>query len=198
VEYFKHDSAEVSDNAHIGAGAKVWHGVQVMPGASVGEATILGKDVYVDAGVSIGARVKVQNHASLYKGSVVEDEAFIGPNAVLANDLRPRACTPDGALKTEMDWTARGATIKKGASVGAGCVVLPGVVVGSYAMVGAGSVVTEDLPDHALALGTPARVVGSVCSCGERLDPSLRCGKCGRSYVSTDGNVRPGPRSSDA
>ena len=140
----------------------------------------MGKGAYVDRGVRVGARVKIQNYALLYRGAVVEDEVLLGPACVLANDMYPRAANPDGSPKTDSDWTQAGVVVRKGASVGAGAVVLPGVEVGRYAMVAAGAVVTRAVPDHGLAVGVPARVVGRVCACGRplRRDPPL-CPTCG-------------------
>ncbi|MBI4758454.1 MAG: N-acetyltransferase [Chloroflexi bacterium] len=164
-----HPTAFVSSEAQIGPGIRVWHHCQVRERAVVGANCILGKGVYVDAGVIIGNNVKVQNGASLYRGVTLEDGVFIGPHACLTNDCYPRAITPQGRLKTDKDWEAGLILVKYGASIGAGAIILPNVTIGRFAMVGAGSVVTHDVPDHGLALGVPARLVGHVCSCGRRL-----------------------------
>jgi UDP-2-acetamido-3-amino-2,3-dideoxy-glucuronate N-acetyltransferase len=163
-----HHTAEVSDQAQIGEGTKIWHHVQIREKARVGSNCIIGKGVYVDHDVVIGDNVKIQNGAYLYTGVTVEDGAFIGPGACLTNDRYPRAILPSGELKGVDDWQVEPITIRRGASVGARAVILPGIVVGRFAMVAAGAVVTRDVPDHGLVQGNPARLVGYVCACGRR------------------------------
>ena len=164
-----HETAEVSDRARVGEGTKVWHQAQIRENARVGVNCIIGKGVYIDFDVVIGNNVKIQNGASIYHGVTIEDGVFVGPHACLTNDRYPRAITPTGELKQGQDWEVGRITIKNGASVGAGAVVLPDVVVGSFAMIGAGAVVTRDVPDQALVQGNPARLVGFVCRCGRKL-----------------------------
>ena len=181
--FFAHPSAEVADDALVGIGAKIYHQVQILPGASVGEGTIVGKGVYIDHGVMVGARAKIQNYALLYRGTVVEDEVFIGPHVVIANDTYPRAVNPDGSPKTDQDWAIKGSVIRRGASLGAASILLPGVEVGANATVGAGALVASDVPAHALVVGSPARQVGWVCVCGNRLDDErLICRACSRAF----------------
>lgn len=165
-----HETAEVSERAHIGEDTKVWHQAQIRENARLGANCIIGKGVYIDFGVVIGSKVKIQNGASVYHGVTIEDGVFIGPGACLTNDKYPRAITPAGDLKRDDDWEVEPITVKHGASVGAGAVVLPGVVVGRFAMIGAGAVVTRDVPDHGLVQGNPARLVGFVCKCGRQLE----------------------------
>ncbi|HEX2063496.1 MAG TPA: acyltransferase [Acidimicrobiales bacterium] len=174
-----HATAEVAHDAVLGDGTHVWNEAQVLAGASIGPGCVVGKGAYVDRGVSVGARVKIQNYALLYRGAVVEDEVLLGPACVLTNDMYPRAANPDGTPKSDADWTPAGVVVRKGASVGAGAVVLAGVEVGRYAMVAAGAVVSRAVPDHGLAMGVPARLVGEVCACGRPLggDPPL-CRSC--------------------
>ena len=177
-----HASADVSPAAVIGAGTRVWHRAQVREGANLGENCIVGKDVYLDHDVVIGNNVKIQNSALIYHGATLEDGVFVGPQAVLTNDRTPRAVNPDGSLKSAADWQVSPIVVRRGASVGACAVVLPGVTVGRFAMIGAGAVVTRDVPDHGLVLGTPARLVGWVCACGARLvvrDQMGHCPVCG-------------------
>lgn len=164
-----HQSAEVSDKAQVGEGTKVWHHAQIRENAKVGANCIIGKGVYIDFDVVIGNKVKVQNGASIYHGVTIEDGVFIGPHACLTNDKYPRAITPDGDLKQNQDWEVGRITIKYGASVGARAVILPEVVIGRFAMVGAGAVVTRNVPDQGLVQGNPARLVGMVCKCGREL-----------------------------
>jgi UDP-2-acetamido-3-amino-2,3-dideoxy-glucuronate N-acetyltransferase len=175
-----HRSAEVSSEAEIGSGTAIWNEAQVRPGARVGRECILGKGVYVDAGVVVGDRVKLENRVSLFRGARLGSGVFVGPHSCLLNDTLPRAITPDGRLKGLDDWTPRGVSVEEGASIGGGCTILPGVSIGRFALVGAGSVVTKDVPANGLVVGNPARLVGYVCDCGHRLDPRGRCPACGR------------------
>ncbi|HZP58357.1 MAG TPA: acyltransferase [Dehalococcoidia bacterium] len=181
-----HPSADVSPAATVGDGTRIWHEAQVREGARIGEQCVLGKGVYVDRDVVIGDRCKVQNRASLFHGVTLEDGVFVGPHAVFANDRFPRAVNPDGALKSDDDWTVDPVLVRRGASVGAGAVVLPGVTVGAWAMVGAGSVVTADVPAHALVRGNPARIAGWVCVCGRPLARAetgmYHCAACDRPW----------------
>ena len=175
-----HPTATVETGAVIGTETRVWHHAQVREAAIIGRECILGKGVFVDRGVRVGDRVKIQNYACLYHGSVIEDGVFIGPHVILTNDRLPRAITPLGALKTDDDWQCGETRIGMGASLGAGAVILPGVTIGAWAMVGAGAVVTADVPPHGLVIGTPARLIGSVCACGNRRAPADgRCPTCG-------------------
>jgi UDP-2-acetamido-3-amino-2,3-dideoxy-glucuronate N-acetyltransferase len=180
-----HPTADVSPQARIGDETSIWHQCQVREGAVIGQQCTLGKNVYVDFDVPIGNRVKIQNNCSIYHGALIEDGVFLGPHAVIANDRYPRAINPDGALKASDDWEVGTVRICYGASIGARSVILPGVTIGRFAMVGAGSVVTRDVPAYALAVGTPARCAGYVCACGRRLAPDgegLACGACGAIY----------------
>lgn len=173
-----HSSADVSPAAQIGAGTRIWHRAQVREGVNLGQNCIVGKDVYLDHDVLIGNNVKIQNSALIYHGVTLEDGVFIGPQAVLTNDRTPRAINPDGSLKSAADWQVSPIVVRYGASVGACAVVLPGVTIGRFALTGAGAVVTRDVPDHGLVMGTPARLVGWVCACGERLAVQEGLGRC--------------------
>jgi UDP-2-acetamido-3-amino-2,3-dideoxy-glucuronate N-acetyltransferase len=171
-----HPTAEVSDLAEVGDGTQIWHQAQVRERARVGRNCILGKGVYVDSDVQIGDRCKVQNGACLYHGVTLEDGVFVGPGAILTNDRSPRAVNPDGSLKGDADWKAGRICVKQGASLGAGSIILPDITIGQFALVGAGAVVTDSVPDHGLVVGNPARLVGYVCRCGCRLAPAGREG----------------------
>lgn len=176
-----HSTAEVSPRAQIGDGTRIWHFVQVREGVNIGQNCIVGKDVYIDFDVSIGDNVKIQNSSLVYHGVTIEDGVFVGPRVCLTNDRRPRAITPDGQLKGNDDWEVGPILIRYGASLGAGSIILPNVTVGSFALVGAGAVVTRDVPDHGLVVGSPARLVGYVCHCArtmESQDDAWYCPAC--------------------
>lgn len=164
-----HPTADVAESAKIGVGTRVWNQAQVREGAVIGRNCILGKGVYIDANVQIGNRCKVENGASVFQGFSLDDEVFVGPGAMLLNDRWPRATNPDGSLKSPADWTVSKGFVGHAASLGAGVVVLPGITIGRYALIGAGAVVTKDVPDHAVAYGNPARLHGYVCRCGAKL-----------------------------
>ncbi len=184
-----HPTADVSPSAEIGAGTSIWHQAQVREGARIGSGCVIGKNVYVDFGVAIGDNVKIQNNVSVYHGITVDDGAFIGPHVCFTNDRLPRAINPDGSLKGESDWTVTPIRVRQGAAIGAASVVLPGVTIGRWALVGAGSVVTRDVPDHTLVAGNPARRIASACPCGSPLHDGERgepfrgaCPACGRDF----------------
>lgn len=164
-----HPSAEVSDLAEIGPGTSIWNQCQVREGARIGAGCILSKDVYIDAGVVIGDNVKIQNGVSVYHGVTLEDGVFCGPHCVFTNDRLPRAIRPDGARKGVEDWAVEQTRVCYGASIGAGAIIVCGVNIGRWALVGAGAVVTRDVPDYGLVYGNPARLHGFVCPCGQPL-----------------------------
>ena len=184
-----HPTAEVSERAAIGEGTSIWHQAQVREAARVGRRCVLGKGVYVDSGVILGSDVKVQNYVSIFHGVTLEDGVFCGPHCVFTNDKSARAINPDGSLKAASDWDVTPTLVKRGASIGANAVVICGVTVGEWAMVGAGAVVSRDVPDYGLVWGNPARLRGFVCPCGHRLERDeqlregetiwLRCPDCG-------------------
>ncbi len=178
LKYFVHSSAAVDEPCEIGAGTKIWHFSHVMKGSSIGVNCNLGQNVHVAPNVQIGRNVKIQNNVSLYTGVELEDDVFCGPSMVFTNVITPRSHVN---RKSEYHRTL----IRRGATLGANSTIVCGVTVGEYAFVGAGAVVTKDVPAHALMVGVPARRVGWVCKCGLRLKQSgevLKCPECGTSY----------------
>jgi acetyltransferase-like isoleucine patch superfamily enzyme len=170
---FIHPTAAVSPRASIGPGVKIWHQAQVREGARIEASCIIGKGAYVDFDVSIGANSKLQNGVYVYHGANLEDGVFLGPGVILTNDHLPRAINPDGSLKAADDWHVDPILVKRGASIGAGAIILPGITIGEFAMVGAGAVVTRDVPPHGLVYGNPARLRGYVCRCGQVLSTQV-------------------------
>jgi acetyltransferase-like isoleucine patch superfamily enzyme len=194
-----HPSADIEDGVTIGAGSAIWQRAQVRAGATIGAECVVGRDAFIDTDVGIGARTKIQNGALIYHGVTVADGVFIGPGAILTNDRYPRSITPEGELAGADDWELSPINLAHGCSIGAGAIVVAGVDVGPFATVGAGAVVTRTVPGHALVAGSPAKRIGWVCACGQRLldaegkpaqaeigrystDAGLTCARCGRRY----------------
>ncbi len=177
-DVFIHPSAEVHPSVELGQGTRVWHLVHIRENVTVGEHCNLSKDVYIDAGVSIGNRVKIQNGVSVYHGVILEDDTFVGPHAAFTNDLTPRSFTTD--------WDVVPTYVRRGASIGANSTIVCGVTLGPYCMIAAGSTVTNDVPPHALVMGSPARLVGYLCRRGHRMEAlepldyasTYRCSRC--------------------
>ncbi|MGZ3504346.1 MAG: DapH/DapD/GlmU-related protein [Vulcanimicrobiaceae bacterium] len=186
--YFVHESSYVDEPSSIGENTKIWHFSHVLAGCEIGSNCNIGQNVVIGPRVRIGDRVKIQNNVSVYEGVELEDEVFCGPSMVFTNVFTPRSGTPrnssDDYLRT---------LVKKGASIGANATVVCGNTIGSYAFVGAGSVVTKDVPDFAVVYGNPARVHGYACECGLKLEfngDSASCTECGRSYLRKNNTVR--------
>lgn len=186
-----HPTAEVHPGASIGEGCRIWHQAQVREGASLGAGCIVGKGAYVGEHVNIGANCKIQNYACLYPGVTLEDGVFIGPHVVFTNDLLPRAINPDGTIKADTDWQIGPTRVELGAALGSRAVVLPGLTIGRWSLVGAGAVVTRDVEHHALVAGNPARRLGWVCVCATKLRNDLTCPNCGRHYQMTGAGLQP-------
>lgn len=177
--YFIHESCYVDENVQIGVGTKVWYFSHIMNNSSIGCNCNIGQNVVISPNVVIGNGVKIQNNVSVYSGVTCEDNVFLGPACVFTNIKNPRSFID---RKKEYKHTL----IKKGASIGANAVIICGVTIGKYALIGAGAVVTKDIPDHALVVGNPAKIIGYVCMCGERLHSidkgKLLCELCGKKY----------------
>lgn len=182
TDYFVHDTSLVDCSAEIGRGTKIWQFCNIMGDTSIGGNCNIGQGVFVESGVEIGNRVKIKNNVALYSGVVCEDDVFLGPNCVFTNVINPRSFI-------ERKHEFRKTIVRKGATIGANATIICGHTIGAYSMVGAGSVVTRDVPDYALVVGNPARVKGYVCQCGEKLksiDDMYLCNKCGKRYRKAD------------
>ena len=166
---FVHPSADVSPEARLGDGCQVWGRVHIREHAQLGAGCKIGDAAYIGPGVRLGANCKVLNQALLYEGVELEDGVFVGPQVCFTNDFLPRAVNPDLSLKTADDWQVGRTRVREGAAVGAQSVVITGVTIGRWALVGAGTVVTRDVPDHALVFGNPGRIRGWVCRCARQV-----------------------------
>lgn len=156
MSYYIHESSYIDDNVEIGDNTKVWHFCHIQSGATIGVGCSLGQNVNIANNVWIGNRVKIQNNVSVYEGVEIEDRVFLGPSCVFTNDLTPRAEYPKG------HENYRKTLVKEGATIGANATIVCGNIIGKYAMVAAGSVVTKDVPDYALVAGVPAKIIGKV------------------------------------
>lgn len=182
-KYFAHETAVIDDGAEIGDGTKIWHYSHIAKGAKIGRNCKLGQNVYIAPGVIVGNNVKIQNNVSLYEGAVLEDDVFCGPSSVFTNIFNPRSAHPRNSPEF-----FRKSVLKKGASVGANATIVCGVTLGRHSFVGAGSVVTRDVPDHCLVYGNPAQPKGWMCECGEKLyfkNDKATCNACKMRYRKT-------------
>ena len=182
-EYFVHGSCYVDEPCTIGPGTKIWHFTHVMKDCRIGARCNIGQNVVVSPGVTIGDNVKIQNNVSVYTGVILEDDVFCGPSMVFTNVMNPRSHV---SRKDEYKQTL----VRKGASLGANSTIVCGTTIGRYAFIGAGSVVTRDVPDYALMYGNPARLRGWMCACGIAIEfkekggeETAQCGACGARYV---------------
>mgnify|MGYP001223141967 CR=1 FL=1 len=177
AKFFKHETAIIDEGAEIGDDSRVWHWVHICGGAKIGSKCSLGQNVFVGNRVKIGNNVKIQNNVSVYDNVILEDDVFCGPSMVFTNVINPRSHVE---RKSEYMDTV----VKKGASIGANATVVCGKTIGEFAFVGAGAVVTKDVSSHALVVGSPARSIGWVCECGERVHGTghVKCEHCYKTY----------------
>jgi len=186
--YFAHESCYIDEGCVIGDDTKIWHFTHVMSGAHIGERCNIGQNVVVSPDVVVGNNVKVQNNVSLYTGVILEDDVFCGPSMVFTNVVNPRSHVP---RKHEYRRTL----VKRGATIGANATIVCGHTIGRYAFIGAGTVVTKDVPDYALVVGNPGRITGWMCECGVKLASGSRppiqsrCASCGSLYLSLGGQL---------
>jgi UDP-2-acetamido-3-amino-2,3-dideoxy-glucuronate N-acetyltransferase len=187
LKYFKHETAIVDEGAQIGDDSRVWHWVHVCGGAKIGKACSLGQNVFVGNRVEIGNGVKIQNNVSVYDDVTLEDEVFCGPSMVFTNVINPR-----GHIERKDEY--KKTIVRKRATIGANATIVCGVEIGSYAFIGAGAVVTKDVKPYALVVGNPARQIGWMCACGNRLSlkdhSQVDCEHCDLSYLIIDGECK--------
>ncbi len=186
--YFVHESSYVDEPAAIGNGTKIWHFSHVLPDCEIGENCNIGQNVVIGPRVRIGNRVKIQNNVSVYEGVDLEDEVFCGPSMVFTNVFTPRSGTP---RNSSADYLRT--LVKRGASIGANATIVCGNTIGEFAFIGAGSVVTKDVPAYAVVYGNPARIHGYACECGVKLSfrgDRASCAECGRAYARVNDAVQ--------
>ena len=187
-------TADVDPLARVAETAQIWDLAQVREGAVVGENCVVGRSVYIDAGVLVGDNCKIQNAALVYAPAVLDAGVFVGPAAVLTNDSFPRAINPDGTLRKATDWNTIGVTVHRGASIGAQSIILGGVEIGEWALIGAGAVVTKDVPAYALMVGVPARRLAWVGPHGvplERREGIWVDPQSGAAFIEEDERITP-------
>ena len=179
MSYFQHETAIIDPGARIGEGSRIWHWTHISASAVIGENCNIGQNVFIADQVTVSNGCKIQNNVSLYKGVVLEEDVFCGPSMVFTNIYNPRA----GIRKMDQ---VRPTLVKQGATLGANCTIVCGNTIGRYAFIGAGAVITKNVPDHALVVGNPARQIGWMCQCGERLPDNLECLSCKKQYQQTE------------
>ena len=189
MSYFKHESAYVDEPCEIGEGTKVWHFSHIQKGAKIGKNCVFGQNVNVGPNVKIGNFCKVQNNVSIYEGVVLEDYVFCGPSMVFTNILDPKSKYPQASSEFYLETI-----VKEGASIGANATIVCGHTIGKHSLIGAGAVVTKDVPDYALVVGNPAKVIGWVSEAGQRLlfdeNNKAKCEKSSKNYMFENGIVK--------
>ncbi len=189
MSYFKHESAYIDEPSNIGEGTKIWHFSHIQKGASIGKNCVIGQNVNVGPNVTIGNNCKIQNNVSIYEGVTLEDYVFCGPSMVFTNIIAPRCKYPQAGSKFYIKTL-----VKEGASIGANATIICGHTIGKHSLIGAGAVVTKDIPDYALVLGNPAKIIGWVSEAGKKLefnsDNNAHCEKSGKNYILENGIVK--------
>lgn len=192
MNYWKHPSAEVAINATVGAKTKIWHHAQVLPDATIGDNCTIGHNCVVAGSAHLGNGVKLESNIDVWDLVTLEDHVFVGPSAVFTNDPTPRAQYPKKQFPKLGSW--KKILVREGATIGANATILPGITIGKYALIGAGTVVTKNVPDYALVVGTPAKQIGWVCECGNTLEfkkTRATCKYCARCFVTKKGLLSP-------
>lgn len=188
--YWAHKTAEIQKGAKIGRGTKIWQNSVVLAGAQIGENCNIGHNCFIESGTKLGREVKLKSNIDIWSLITLEDYVFVGPSAVFTNDINPRAKYPKKEFPQYGKWLP--ILVKKGASIGANATILCGTTIGKWAMTGAGAVVTENVPDYAIVVGVPAKIIGWICECGQKLkfkDNKAICQKCKRKYKKEKGKV---------
>ncbi len=186
-KYWAHKTVEISKGVKLGEGTKIWHCSQVLDGAKIGKNCTIGHNCLIGKKVKIGNNVKIQSNTDIWTKVTLENYVFVGPSAVFTNDLNPRSKYP----KPESEWLPT--RVQEGATIGANATILCGLTIGNEAMVGAGAVVTKDVPDYAIVVGNPAKIIGWMCECGNKLNfkkGKVVCSKCKRKYIKKGEKVR--------
>ena len=184
--YFAHESSYIDEPCKIGDGTKIWHFSHIMKDCSIGENCNIGQNVVISPNVVLGKNVKIQNNVSVYTGVICEDDVFLGPSMVFTNVINPRS-----HVNRQNDYKTT--LVKQGASIGANATIVCGNTIGRFAFIGAGAVVTKDIPDYALVVGNPARQIGWICECGERLETKNKnsvCDACGKEYLKVGNRLK--------
>ena len=182
MDYFVHESSYIDGNVKIGKSTKIWHFCHIQKGAEIGEGCSIGQNVNISCNVKVGDMCKIQNNVSIYEGVELEDYVFCGPSMVFTNDLTPRAKFPKGRERYKKTKVCKGATL------GANSTIVCGNRIGKWSMIASGAVITKNVPDYALMAGVPAKRIGWVCKCGNKLDDKLNC-TCGRKYIIKDDTI---------
>lgn len=190
-KFYIHESCCVDEDVQIGEGTKVWHNSQIMAGAQIGNNCVIGHNCFVGPEARLGEGVKLESNVDVWDLVTLEDYVFVGPSAVFTNDLNPRSKYPKKKYPEYGEWVPT--LVKEGASIGANATVVCGNTIGKHALIGAGSVVSKDIPDYALIVGNPARQIGWICECGTRIDfkdeETCVCETCGREYIKSEDRV---------
>lgn len=186
------DARAICRSEFVGPRTHIWPFAHVMRGAEIGADCSICDHAFVESGARIGNRVTVKNGAMIWEGVTIEDEVFVGPGVIFTNDRYPRSARSESAhaIAQEKQWLVR-TMVKQGASIGAGAIIIGGVAIGTYAVIGAGAIVTQSVLDHRLVVGNPAKPIGWACTCGRILDHRLHCPECARHFTLAKDSLEP-------